>query len=292
MEDKIKDFGKKLIEIRDKKGLRQNEVADLTLMSQRTIGRLERGEISNPSIDSLLEISKVYDKDIVSLYLSTVYGNYIIFQEIRNKINLNAMVLNKEALDDLSGKINIIKDSSELKAKTYDLKLYELFIDYLKGKITNTSLSLSFDEISSNKINKKNFSKISLSDIELRILLNIGTNSSSYKNIDKLEIMNKCIDQEENSQVKISAYNNLANFYTRIGNLEKALKIIDEGIEFSKKEQFLIDKICLYFTRFAILFKSNKEYQEDLQIISVLFKIMENKRIEDIISDSIKKILK
>ncbi|MDD7044503.1 MAG: transcriptional regulator, partial [Peptoniphilaceae bacterium] len=82
---------------------------------------------------------------------------------------------------------------------------------YLKGEISDLALELIFDEINSNKINKKDFSYISLSAIELRILLNIATNADSYKNIDKVKIMNRCINQEENREVKIAAYNNLTN---------------------------------------------------------------------------------
>ena len=83
MKNKRKEFGRKLIEIREKKGLRQSDVADISLISQRSIGRLERGEITNPSINSLTELSKVYDVDLLTLYVSTVYESYTIFRELK-----------------------------------------------------------------------------------------------------------------------------------------------------------------------------------------------------------------
>lgn len=72
MTDERKEFGKKLIEIREVKGLRQADVAEISDISQRTIGRLERGEIFNPSVDSLIELSKIYNIDISTLYKNCV----------------------------------------------------------------------------------------------------------------------------------------------------------------------------------------------------------------------------
>lgn len=77
-----KEFDKKLIEIRERKGLRQADVADAINLSQRSIGRLERGEIESASLDSFIELSKVYDIDIISLYKKYIYGNLCILDEI------------------------------------------------------------------------------------------------------------------------------------------------------------------------------------------------------------------
>ena len=80
MTDERKEFGKKLIKIREVKCLRQADIAEITGISQRTIGRLERGEIFNPSVDSLIELSKAYGVDIISLNKKYVYGDYYILE--------------------------------------------------------------------------------------------------------------------------------------------------------------------------------------------------------------------
>lgn len=290
MKNKRKEFGRKLIEIREKKGLRQSDVADISFISQRSIGRLERGEVTNPSIDSLMELSKVYDKDIISLYIATVYESYTIFNEIKNKLNLNAMLLTKEDLNGLEEKVEIIKESKDLISKQYDIKLYELFIKYLKGEISDLALELIFDEINSNKINKKDFSYISLSAIELRILLNIATNADSYKNIDKVEIMNRCINQEENREVKIAASNNLANFYRRNNKFSNANEIINRGLYYTKKDAYIIGSIYLYYNKFAILYKANKNYEDVLTIVKFLLKYSYNQKLNNLISYKINKL--
>lgn len=141
MTDESKEFGKKLIEIRERKGLRQADVAEITAISQRTIGRLERGEIFNPSVDSLIELSKIYDLDILSLYKKHIYGSFCILEEIKNSLDINAMFLTNNIRIDLLEKINLIKDSIELRARKYELNLLELFIRYLNSEITSEELS-------------------------------------------------------------------------------------------------------------------------------------------------------
>lgn len=188
MTDERKEFGKKLIEIREMKGLRQADVAEITGISQRTIGRLERGEIFNPSVDSLIELSKAYGVDIISLNKKYVHGDYYILEEINRSINLNIIFSSDEMILNLLNKINIIKESRDLKSRKYELELLEIFIRYISNEINDRDLYDEFEYISSDKVDWKNFPNIDLSPIELRILLNIATTFESYKNIDRLDI--------------------------------------------------------------------------------------------------------
>ena len=192
MTDSRKEFGKKLIEIRENRGLRQADVAGLVNLSERSIGRLERGEIYNPSIDSLIELSKIYDLDIITLYKKYSYGDFYILEEVKKSLDINAMFLTNETRRDLLEKIKLIEDSRELLARKYDILLIELFIEYLNEEITSEELSKKYDDLTSTKIKRKNFETFDLSDTEIRILLNIATTSLSFKGIDRLEIFEKC----------------------------------------------------------------------------------------------------
>ena len=204
-----KEFGKKLIEIRKRKGLRQADVAALINLSQRSIGRLERGEIESASVDSLIELSKVYDTDIISLYKKYIYGNLCILDEIKSLLDINAVFLPKEIRINLLEKINLIKDERDLKAKRYEIDLLELFIKYLNDEVSNDDLKNHFEDLSSSKIKRNNFSNIDLSPIELRILLNIASDSKDFKNIERLEIFEKCKNQNKDQIVKLLAYKRL-----------------------------------------------------------------------------------
>ena len=265
-----KEFGNKLIEIRERKGLRQTDVADFINLSQRSIGRLERGEIESASLDSLIELSKVYDTDIISIYKKYIYGNLCILDEIKSLLDINAVFLPKEIRVNLLDKIEIIKDSKDLEAKRYEIDLLELFIKYLNSEISDEALRDNFEDISRNKINRENFSKLDLSPVELRILLNIATSSKSFKNIDSLEIFEKCKNQDKDQTIKIASCNNLANFYKYYDNFDKTIETINEGIKNSVENSSIDGLILLNYVKFVAMFRNNKNYEDSLKLIKIL----------------------
>lgn len=287
-----KEFGKKLIEIRERKGLRQADVADAINLSQRSIGRLERGEIESASLDSLIELSKVYDIDIISLFKKYIYGNLCILDEIKSLLDINAVFLPKEIRVNLLEKIKLIKDSKDLEAKRYEIDLLELFIKYLNSEVSDKTLRDNFEYLSGNKINRENFSRLDLSPVELRILLNIASDFDSFKNIDRIEIFEKCKNQDKDKMVKLLAYNNFSNFYVVNKNYEEALEISSEGISYSWKNSSLDGLLYLNFINFLASHRSYKNYKEPLSITRMLLKNNMNTDLQKLVNKNIENILR
>lgn len=291
MTDERKEFGKKLIEIREMKGLRQADVAEITGISQRTIGRLERGEIFNPSVDSLIELSKAYGVDIISLNKKYVHGDYYILEEINRSLNLNIIFSSDEMILNLLDKINLIKESRDLKSRKYELKLLEIFIKYISYEINDKDLYEKFEYISSDKVDWKNFPNIDLSPIELRILLNIATTFESYKNIDRLDIFNKCKNQENDKIIKIASCNNLSNFYIKNKDYSKAIKITNEGINYSREKSFIYGLLYLNFSKFLASYRLYDNYEKSLTVTRILLENISNKNLVNKVNEKIKYIL-
>lgn len=285
-----KEFGKKLIEIREIKGLRQADVADLSSLSQRTVGRLERGEIESASVDSLVELSKVYDIDILSLYKKYLYGNLCILEDIKSMLDINAIFLPREIRINLLEKIKLIKSVKDLEAKRYELDLLELFIKYLNSEINDETLRDNFEDLSGNKIKRENFSKLDFSPVELRILLNIASDFKSFKNIDRLEIFERCKNQDD-EMIKLLAYNNLSNLYVINKNYRDALKISNEGIEYSRNNSSIDGLLYLHFINFLAAYRANKNYEEALLVTKVLLKNNLNTELNMIVNKNINNIL-
>ena len=285
-----KEFGKKLIEIREIKGLRQADVADLSSLSQRTVGRLERGEIESASVDSLVELSKVYDIDILSLYKKYLYGNLCILEDIKSMLDINAIFLPREIRINLLEKIKLIKSVKDLEAKRYELDLLELFIKYLNSEINDETLRDNFEDISGNKIKRENFSKLDFSPVELRILLNIASDFKSFKNIDRLEIFERCKNQDD-EMIKLLAYNNLSNLYVINKNYRDALKISNEGIEYSRNNSSIDGLLYLHFINFLAAYRANKNYEEALLVTKVLLKNNLNTELNMMVNKNINNIL-
>lgn len=291
MTDERKEFGKKLIEIREVKGLRQADVAEIINLSERSIGRLERGEIESASVDSLIELSKIYDLDILSLYKKYIYGSFCILEEIKNSLDINAMFLTRDIRIDLLEKINLIKDSRELRARKYEIDLIDLFIRYLNFEITSEELSEIYEDLSSNKIKRKNFENLDLQGIDLRILLNIATTSQDFKGIDRVEIFEKCKRQNYDKNTKIAAYNNFANFYKNIGDFNNTIGIISEGIEFSTKKSSIEGLVYLNFIKFLTLFRNEKNYESSLNSLLILLHYVRNKELIELIYEKLERLI-
>ena len=286
-----KEFGKKLIEIRERKGLRQSDVAEIASLSQRSIGRLERGEIESASVDSLIELSKAYGIDVLSLYKKYIYGNLCILEDIKKSLDINAIFLNKEIRTNLLDKINIIKDSRDLQAKRYEIDLLEFFIRYLNAEASDEYLKNHFEDLSSSKIKRNNFSNIDLSPIELRILLNIASYSKDFKNIDRLEIFEKCKNQNKDSIVKLLACNNFSNFYVINKDYDHALRISSNGIAYCRQKSSLDGLLYLHFINFLASYRSYNNYEESLSVTRLLLKNNINSDLHKVINKSIENIL-
>lgn len=291
MTDKSKEFGKKLIEIRERKGLRQADVAELINLSERSIGRLERGEIESASVDSLIELSKIYNLDVLTLYKKCIYGSFYILEEIKNSLDINAMFLTKDIRIDLLEKIDLIKDSRELKARKYEIDLLDLFIRYINFEITREELSEIYEDLSSSKIKRKNFENLDLSGIDLRILLNIATTSQDFKGIDRVEIFNKCKNQDKEKIVKIATCNNLSNFYIINKDYSKAIDIVNEGINYSRERSLMYGLLYLNFSKFLASYRLYDDYEKSLIVTRILLENIVNKDLQLLMNRKIENIL-
>lgn len=266
-------------------------MADISDISQRTIGRLERGEIESASVDSLIELSKIYDIDILSLYKKYIYGSFYILEEIKNSLDINAMFLTKDLRIDLLEKINLIKDSRELRARKYELDLLELFIRYLNSEITSDQLSKIYEDLSSTKIKRKNFENLDMPGIDLRILLNIASTTQDFKGIDRVEIFNKCKNQDKEKVVKIATCNNLANWNIVNKNYEEAIKITNEGIGYAIENSSIDALIYLYFSKFLASYRLYDNYEKSLTATKILLENIVNENLVNKVNEKIKYIL-
>lgn len=62
----LKRLGKKILHLRNQKGISQETMADLLESHHTQIGRIERGEV-NPTINTLRRLAKFFDMDIEEL---------------------------------------------------------------------------------------------------------------------------------------------------------------------------------------------------------------------------------
>ena len=63
----IKKLGKRIVSIRDEKGIKQKDLSDLLDMDDGSLRRIESGR-TNPTTTTLLSISKALEVDVFELF--------------------------------------------------------------------------------------------------------------------------------------------------------------------------------------------------------------------------------
>lgn len=291
MNNKLKDFGLKLKKIRESKNITQFEVETLSYISEKTVSRLERGVISDASIYSLIELSKLYNRDLVSLYISTVYGNYSLLKSIEKKLDMNSMFMSKKQIDSYIDQLKIIRSKRDLQNSVYYIDLLLIFLSYLKNDSID-SLRHNFDYLSSNIINNKNILSRSLSSIELRILINICSNFEEYKSFSSKKIIDNCIKQLEGEYLLIMALNSRANIEYINKNYKNALKYVYKAIDVATDKKSIEGLSYLYYTKFICEYKlSYKTYEHSLLSSKVFAENSNNNLLSNLINKKTSKIL-
>ena len=91
------EFGEKLLELRNSKGMTQEELAEALFVSRTAISKWESGR-GYPSIDSLKEISKFFSVSIDELLSSE---KLVIIAEKENRANIRKVLDYLLGLNDL-----------------------------------------------------------------------------------------------------------------------------------------------------------------------------------------------
>lgn len=291
MGKETKEFGKKLIEIRENAGLIQSEVAERGDISQRTIGRLERGEISNASMDSLMTLSKIYDEDIVSLYISYVYESYSILEDIIERLDINAMFLTEKELDSMIRRLDLISIKRDSKSFEYKIELTRLFVETLQTRDRDTLIK-KFENIYRGKINNDNILTNNYNILETRILLNIASHVQDYKGISNIALMKKCKNSTIDDSISVNVYNNFANIHYKNKEYDLALSVINEGISNCFRIDCITGLIYLQYTKFLILYELNTyDYYKELDFLKLLISKSNNGYLNKYIYNKVKRVL-
>ena len=65
-------FANLLKDLRENMNLTQEDIEFYTGISLRTISRIENGNIQKPTIETLISLSRVYQVDLVDIYMGNV----------------------------------------------------------------------------------------------------------------------------------------------------------------------------------------------------------------------------
>ncbi len=273
---------------------------------------------SNANIAVMYELEGMYDNALkryhISLQLTEDLKNSLSEYEMhitKSKIYTNIGVLYNE-IGDYKKAYPYLKKSIEEEKKIIDICKDSLNIPKYKKqtKISQNGIASSYNNIGyywENKPDKNldsalvyyqkanDIYKEQNSPYQYNSLPNIGIIYSEKGNYAKaLSILEKCykIIKKRKIEINFSAvYHSLAYTYTQTNQYSKAYKIINEGIEFSKKNKLLKDEIELMVILFKLETKEGKYKQANQTIrklITLKDSLMNKQKNEEIVKQEVK----
>ncbi|MDO5047136.1 MAG: helix-turn-helix transcriptional regulator [Anaerococcus sp.] len=289
--DKLKEFGQKVREIRKARGLSQSDVEALSFISKKSISRIENGKQGHPSIDYLVELSKVYAYNLVDLFIATIYTSLQVLADIKKDLDVNAHLLSKRKLEEIDRRIGMIENDYELRNKGYELELLKLFIDSIRNKNDSSyDLGEKFRFITRNRINNKNILTNVYTPIELRLLSDICSESESYLGVSRVKILKSCTCQANTPTLLAVSSNSLATAYYERNNYRNALEALEKAIRNKDNAVSLDALVYLNYNKFWNLYKKNDPgYKLCLKNTLILARNYSNIAVYQTIKDKLKK---
>ncbi len=284
-----KEICKLLIQLRNLRGITQQELADQVGYSRRQIARIESGEIEI-SKDAAVTLSSFYKIDI-SHYLD-VNSSFKSVSSYEEFINLR-MLIEKQDIDGMISSYTRLENDKEfqtgekLQVVLYAKALIKSVVE--KNYVESNRLCFTaLAELGYTDYVKSLRTEI-LNDMSYPVLFNIGFNYSKLKQHDLLEeITLEIYDHFENTvfhnpiplrsdmynmkKYYIISMNNLADMHSIAQEYEAALALVEKGIQ--KSADFSISAVLYALTqlRFKIYYMLNdiesaKKYYKTFQII-------------------------
>lgn len=292
MSDGRKEFSKILKDIRYRNKLSQEDVEWESGISRKTISKLETGNFKEASISSLLDLSRIYGKDLVDLYLKYCFKSDILLREILESLNMSAIFMTYDELSVLNKKLEIIKQDRYFKMKEEDILLIELFIDRLSDKnMTINTYKNRYEDIVKSKslsiLDKK------YSPIELRIVTEIALKLKGYEGISIYDILKVFSEKTEGSYSNLIVSNIDINMLIVESKYEHALLIINDKISFASEKGYYDSLIYLYYDKFICEYRLGiGNYKESLKKSLFLVKLCKKDALKNLIEQKSKHLNK
>lgn len=242
------EFANLIKNLRENMNLTQEDVEFYTGISLRTISRLENGNIQKPTIETLISLSRVYQVDLVDIYIGKCYANYTMFKSLYNNLNLDLDSIDFSQKKFIMNYIQQVDDRTSTN-NNKELYLIKIYMDYLDND-DKTILLSRFNEVTDNKFMDEKFVATNNNILELRLLINICNEYKTYGSLHRNEILEFCIKNNRNPVINILSYISLTNSLYIDANYEKSLKILNEAISYSKSVGSIDGLTCLYYNKF------------------------------------------
>lgn len=251
-------FGKFLKDIRNKRNLSQEKLAELSFINIKTISNMENAKV-NYDLDNLDRLSSILSVDLIEKYFEIIYEDSSSIENIISSLNSKDRYEGKDQSREINELIRIKERTSR---------------DVVKIKASKLIMFFRSMEIKNNPALRKNLiiealnagGKFDFNDL----------NNNYYDNIDYRILMNyaMCLDDQqerlrickfiEDSEVldensRAILYHNISNIYYVLEDNKKALEYINMALAYNSKNP---KSAVMLYTKAIILMDDKLPYED------------------------------
>ena len=258
MNDRKYIFGKFLKDIRNKRNLSQERLAELSFINIKTISNMENAKV-NFDLDNLDILSSILSVDLIEKYFEIMYEDSSNIENIISSLNSKDRYEGKDQSHEINELIRIKERTSRDVVKIKALKLILFFRSMeVKGnpalrknliiKALNAGGKFDFNDLNNNYYD----------NIDYRILMNYAT---CLDDIQERLIICKFIEESDvlDNNVRAVLYHNISNIYYILEDNQKALEYINMALAYNSDNP---KSAVMLYTKAIILMDDKLPYED------------------------------
>lgn len=258
MNDRKYIFGKFLKDIRNKRNLSQERLAELSFINIKTISNMENAKV-NFDLDNLDRLSSILSVDLIEKYFEIMYEGSSSIENIISSLNSKDRYEGKDQSLEINELIRIKERTSRDVVKIKASKLIMFFRSMeVKGnpalrknliiKALNAGGKFDFNDLNNNYYD----------NIDYRILMNYAT---CLDDIQERLIICKFIEDSEvlDKNIRAVLYHNISNIYYILEDNKKALEYINMALAYNSNNP---KSAVMLYTKAIILMDDKLPYED------------------------------
>lgn len=251
------DLKLKLKNLRIKYNYSQENIAEVLDISVRQYQRIENGD-NKPSLDMLMNLSKIYNSNLINDYILSNDSSYLYIKELELKLKNIAFNIDidnlKIFINNIQSAINQDPKSTHLSQILYFSKAYKSIIEnqYIKAKsYLERAIFISIPDFEIKNIENYLYNKF-----EIKVLLHLGITYKYLGQKDKHEAiilflyslnLNDIELELQIAHAKIKMHISKKNYIYSLEIINYYIKLIEDNHLYQHKFRFSYLKgLCLY----------------------------------------------
>ncbi len=251
-------FGKFLKDIRNKRNLSQERLAELSFINIKTISNMENAK-ANFDLDNLDRLSSILSVDLIEKYFEIMYEDSSSIENIISSLNSKDRYEGKDQSREINELIRIKERTSRDVVKIKSSKLIMFFRSMEIKNNPALRKNLIIEALNAGgKFDFNNLNNNYYDNIDYRILMNYAVCLDDFQ--ERLRICKFIGDSEVlDKNIRAILYHNISNIYYILEDNKKALEYINMALAYNSNNP---KSAVMLYTKAIILMDDKLPYED------------------------------